>query len=130
VPYLHLDDKDEAVAAVAAAWAREFAVNGTFTACPAGMPGAVAVPGVPVRPQIGQGGPEQPVVPGTPELPPTAVTLAKARELDIIRLSKAAANKASQRAGFPEHVGWDGPARLFDALELKAWQDGKVKVLR
>jgi hypothetical protein len=134
VPYLHLDDKDEAVADAAARWAREYAVNGKFTRCPDWMPGAVAVPGVPGLPQIEQGGSDLGFVPGTcpvvPALPPTAVTLTKARELGILQLSKAAANKASQRPGFPDSIGWDGPARIWDALDLKAWQDGKVRVLR
>ena len=38
VPYLHLDDKDEAVAEEAVRWARDLAVSGTVALIPSDIP--------------------------------------------------------------------------------------------
>jgi hypothetical protein len=48
----------------------------------------------------------------------------------MLPCSLDAARKAAQRPGFPEVRGWDGPAALYAAADLRAFQESKVRVLR
>jgi hypothetical protein len=134
VPWLHLDDKDDQVAEEAVRWARDYAVSGTVAQIPTGpegIPPQLWPAGVPGQAHLairaGQG-PETASY-GTP-LPPQPMTLREACDQGILRMSLAAARKASQRPGFPRPMGWDGPAGLYDPDELQAFTDGKVRILR
>jgi hypothetical protein len=136
VPYLHLDDKDEAVAEKAVQWARALAVSGTVAQIPSGPEG--------VPPQLWPasviGGARLSIVPaqGAGSLrqtePETLISLRQAVAEEILKVGGVdplgAARKAAQRPGFPEIAGWDGPAALYNRSELREWQEGKVRVLR
>ena len=136
VPHLHLDDDDEETAEKAVRWAREFAVSGTVAQIPTGRDG---VPRELWPPSVlgqahqaitaGQG-------PGTwdighPGPPPLdLITLRRACVEGTLQCSLDAARKAAQRPGFPAVRGWDGPAALYAAADLKEFQDSKVRILR
>lgn len=133
-PHLRLDDKDEAVADEAVRWAREYAVSGVVAQIPTGptgVPRELWPPSVLGRDHraisAGQG-PESPRSTGTN--PPPLMTLRRACVEGILPCSLDAARKASQRSGFPEVRGWDGPAALYAEAELRAFQESKVRVLR
>jgi hypothetical protein len=99
--------------------ARELAVAGKVTPCPAGMPGRRAVPGE-TYPQISTA--DLPFVSETrPHVldGPALVTLSEAVELKIVSRSLFALRKASQRdPGFPERQGMRGLAGEYDPVEL------------
>lgn len=117
---------------VTEAQAREYALSGTVSPLPAGMPGApVQAGGRPVQAgtlalrsgeDLGfvpgdQGFSVATVSPGTP-----AVTLREAVEAGVLRMSLAAARKARTRsASFPEPVDRDGTAEMYDLAVLAAW---------
>jgi hypothetical protein len=133
VPYLHLDDKDEALAEKAVRWARELAVSGTVAQIPSGSEG--------VPPQLWPASvlghanlslvpAQDPETPRTRTESPVLITLRSACIQEILACSLDAARKAAQRPGFPEIAGWDGKAALYYQTELREWQDGKVRVLR
>jgi hypothetical protein len=138
VPYLHLDDKDEAVADKAVAW--ELAVSGVVAQIPTGPEGVPAalwpaavsadVLGAFSLPVAGQSVPESPRT----DEPAEMISLRQACAEEILQLGDrdplGAARKAAQRPGFPEIAGWDGPTALYYRTELIEWQDGKVRVLR
>lgn len=137
VPYLHLDDKDEAVAEEAVKWARELAVSGVVAQIPSGpegIPSQLWPASVVGRPQLSsvpaQGG-------GSPKDTrqiPAMISLRQAVAEETLRFTGrdplAAARKAAQRPGFPAVAGWDGQTALYYRSELREWQDGKVRVLR
>jgi hypothetical protein len=125
VPYLHLDDKNEAVATVAAQWAQKYATSGTLTVCPAGMPGAT-VQGVPVGRQLVRVGSEQPIVLGQGPVVPYPAGSATLREMADAGLFRTvdAARKAAQRNGFTV-VGERDRANLYDLNEIRAHITGK-----
>jgi hypothetical protein len=104
------------------AQAREMAMSGTVTPCPAGMPGSTAVPSGTAT-QIP--GPDVAVVPetGPPVLVPGGtVKLSEAVAGGVVSCSLAALRKASQRdAEFPARRGLRGLAAEYDAAELAAW---------
>jgi hypothetical protein len=103
--------------------ARELAVAGVVTPCPAGMPGIT----VPDRIALPVGGvPDLGVsVRHVPELP-LPVTLSEAvREGILTGRRLSAVQKASQRPGFPEPVGWRGNARIWDRTDLYAYAAGR-----
>ena len=135
-PWLHLDDEDEEVAEKAVRWAREYAVSGTVAQIPTGrdgIPRELWPPSVlgrdPLGISAGQGCPESPrTPPGSP--PPDLITLRRACADGTLPCSLDAARKAAQRPGFPEVRGWDGPAALYAAADLRAFQESKVRVLR
>ena len=137
VPYLHLDDKDEAVAEKAVRWARELAVSGVVAQIPGGPEG--------IPPQLWPAsvlGSQPPVIvagqvvetTGNGTDMPVLISLRQACAEDVFRLGSAdplaAARKAAQRPGFPEVAGWDGKTALYYKPELAEWQDGKVRVLQ
>lgn len=109
--------------------AREYALSGVVSPLPYGMPGApVQAAGGPVQAgtlalrsgeDLGFVPPDQGfsvsvVSPGTP-----AVTLREAVESGVLRMSLAAARKArTRRPDFPEPVGRDGTAELYDLSAL------------
>lgn len=132
-PYLHLDDKDEEVADKAVRWAREYAVSGTvaqFLTGEEGVPRELWPPCVlgqaPLAIDAGQG----PGSPGTGTGLPPLMSLRRACAENILKCSLDAARKASQRPGFPAVAGWDGPAALYSAAELKAFTERKVRIFR
>lgn len=114
--------------------AREYALSGRVSPLPAGMPGApvpaegrgpvqAGVPSWTAGTDLVISRPELRIVPGeavsevssgTP-----AVTLREAVEAGVLRMSLAAARKArTRRADFPEPVGRDGTAELYDLSAL------------
>lgn len=93
--------------------ARELALAGVVTPCPAGMPGAVSVGQRDLVPVA-----ELPVVPGTRT---GLVTLKQAVDEGIVSRSLLAVRRASTRTGFPARKGLDGLAGLYDPAELAAW---------
>jgi hypothetical protein len=131
VPYLHLDDKDADVADQAVAWARELAVSGVAAEIPGGDSGvppqllpASVLKDAPPSIAAGQGGMSN-------MTDPPVVTIAEAVSRRIIGPTKGAVRKArSRQDGFPEPVGErPGPGRpalLYNASDLKEWQDRKV----
>ena len=137
VPYLHLDDPDEAVAEKAVRWARELAVSGIVAQIPGGPEGippqlwpasVLGREAVPIEAGQGAGSPMD-----TPDLP-VMMSLRQALAEEVIKVGGVdpigAARKAAQRPGFPEIAGWDGQTALYYRAELIEWQDGKVRVLR
>lgn len=103
---------------------RELAVGGVVTPCPAGMPG-IAVPG---RIALPIGGSDLGMSQGhVPELPPepAGITLAEAVRENVWPGTLAAAQKASQRPGFPEPAGWRGNARIWEQSDLYAYVEGR-----
>jgi hypothetical protein len=118
--------RETQAAYVTAVEARELALAGTVTPCPAGMPGRVAVPGE-THPEIS--GADLPFVPETrPHVldGPQLVTLAEAVELKIVSRSLHALRKASQRdPDFPQRGGWRGNAAEYDAAEINLWDAGR-----
>ncbi|MGO9080385.1 MAG: hypothetical protein ACLQDY_15305 [Streptosporangiaceae bacterium] len=110
--------------------ARAYAVSGTVTACPAGMPCAQ----VPVtdKARIENPPADQPVViaQGPPVTGPgDAVTLAEAVALGITGPSLAAVRTARGRdAGFPSPAGHRGLANLYDPADLAAWEQARRAV--
>lgn len=140
VPYLHLDDKDEAVAEEAVRWARDLAVSGVVAQIPSGpagippqlWPASVLKDANLERPALEAGQGAETARNGTDM--PVLMSLRQACAEGILRLGSAdplgAARKAAQRPGFPEVAGWDGRTALYSKAELAEWQDGKVRVLR
>lgn len=136
VPYLHLDDEDEAVAEEAVRWARRMAVSGTVAQIPGGPEGVppqlwpvsvlqdanLALPAL----EAGQGAETSRTRTGTPVM----MSLRQACAEEVLTMSLDAARKAAQRPGFPEVAGWDGKTALFYLAELTEWRDGKVRTLR
>ncbi len=106
--------------------ARELAVAGTVTPCPAGMPGRRAVPGE-THEQVSS--PDQadvfktlPFVLAGPEL----VTLSEAVGQGIVSCSLHAIRKASQRdETFPRRRGMRALAGEYDPLQLAEWDAGR-----
>jgi hypothetical protein len=102
VPYLHLDDKDEAVAEEAVRWARDLAVSGTVAQIPSGPGGvprqlwpASVLRQAPLALPPGQGA-------GTPKtvIPPADLTIAEAVGDGIFgELDLGAARRRVNRAG-------------------------------
>jgi hypothetical protein len=92
------------------------------TPCPAGMPGIT----VPERIALPVGVPDLGVSDRhVPELPPP-VTLSEAvREGILTGRRLSAVQKASQRPGFPEPLGWRGNARIWDRADLYAYTAGR-----
>jgi hypothetical protein len=133
VPYLRLD-QDGPEGEEAVRWAREWAKGGKVALLPSGPEGIPLNLWPPdvlgqVLPHIGAGqepGTSLRTVPGSPPL----ITLRKACAVEILCCNLDAARKASQRPGFPPVRGWDGPAALYNATELRQYQEGKVRVLR
>jgi len=117
--------RETQAAYVTAVEARELAMAGTVTPCPAGMPGRVAVPGE-THTQIS--GADLPFVSETrpPVLDgPALVTLAEAVELRIVDRSLHALRKASQRdPDFPRRAGTRGLAAEYEPIELSNWDAG------
>jgi hypothetical protein len=123
VPYLHLDDKDEAVAEEAVRWARDLAVSGTVALIPSDVPEQLWPASVlgRERPSITAGErPEtRPSVPDSPP-PPVLLTLPEAyatgmfgeREYEAVR-------KAVQRARL-EPAGKRGTAHEYEIDDLHA----------
>lgn len=106
--------------------ARELAVAGTVTPCPAGMPGRRAVPGE-THEQISWA--DQPFVSETrpPVLDgPALVTLREAAELKIVNRTEGALRRASTRdPDFPQRRGWRGRAGEYEPAELAEWDMGR-----
>jgi hypothetical protein len=137
IPYLRLDDEG-AEGEEAVRWARSYAVSGQVALLPTGpegIPPALIPACVVGQPHFASLGavtagqePETPS-PGT-GLPPHPVTLREACDAGLLHMKLGAARKAAQRPGFPQPMGWDGPAALYDPSELKAFTEGKVRVLR
>ena len=113
--------------------ARQLAMSGTVTSCPAGMPGASRVSDVPGYEQIAAGGSDLGIVRDFGAIlgpPAGAVRLAEAVDAGLFS-SLAAAQKASTRdPAFPEPAGRRGNAFLYDISDLLTWQSLKVKVSR
>jgi hypothetical protein len=136
VPYLHLDDKDEAVAEKAVQWARALVVSGTVAQIPSGDEGVPPE----LWPASVLGRDHLSLVPAQDHGSlrqadsPEAISLRQAVAEGVLKVGGldplGAARKAAQRPGFPEVAGWDGPAALYYRAELVEWQDGKVRVLR
>lgn len=108
--------------------ARELAMSGVVTPCPAGMPGAVTVTGLPAL----DSGSDQPVVTVTDEPPalagPRMVELAEAVRLGVTHpdTTLAALRMARHRdPDFPASPGKRKLANLYDAAELAAWDAGR-----
>jgi hypothetical protein len=100
---------------------RELAVAGVVTPCPAGMPGIA----VPDRALIPVGASDLRVSQGhVPELAP-GMTLSEAAREGVWPGRLAALQKASQRAGFPDPVGWRGNARIWNPGDLYAYVAGR-----
>jgi hypothetical protein len=111
--------------------ARELAMGGVVTPCPAGMPGAVTVS----RQRVLAGAPDQSVqaVTVAPETAPAAatgrpVTLAEAVGLGIVhrRTTHAALKMARFRdPDFPADKGLRGTAKVYDPADLAAWDQAR-----
>jgi hypothetical protein len=109
--------------------ARELAMAGTVTPCPAGMPGAQgpAVTGTP-RPALGDSTAGQPCFPVTdgpmPVAPPGGmITLAEAVKAGILPMSLAAARAARHRdKSFPQPAGMRGIAHVYSPEALAAYR--------
>ena len=102
---------------------RELVLAGEVTPCPAGMPGARAVP-VSAMASL-SAAPDVPIVSETrPAVgqPGSRVTLSEAVQHGAVSLSLTALRKASQREGFPERKGLRGTAGEWDAVELAEWE--------
>jgi hypothetical protein len=96
-------------------------MGGIVTPCPAGMPGIA----VPDRTMVPIGASDLGVSQGhVPELP-VGMTLSEAVREGIWPGRLPAMQKASQRAGFPEPVGWRGNARVWDPRDLYAYVAGR-----
>jgi hypothetical protein len=116
------------VAYLTGAQARELAVAGRVSVCPAGMPSAGApLPAaqkqgeLPDRADVGNG-----TVSGPPERPavsaPEPVTLSAAVAAGILPMKLAAARTARHRdEQFPRPVAQSGLANLYDPVELGDW---------
>lgn len=137
VPYLHLDDKDEAVAEKAVQWARALAVSGVVAQIPSGsegIPPQLWPASVLGHAQLSPGAAQEPETVGHRTGPPVMIPLRQAVAEETLRFDGrdplGAARKASQRPGFPEVAGWDGKTALYYRTELREWQNGKVRVLR
>jgi hypothetical protein len=135
VPYLHLDDKDEAVATAAAKWARDYAVSGKLTRI-VQLPGMADLLGVPVVPGhqlVPYVAPDLDLSIETPPVVPTrphgSINLAEAVDARLFK-SLAAVRKERQRHrdDFPEPVGRDGPADLFSITDLHEYVARKAAV--
>lgn len=133
VPYLHLDDKDEAVADEAVKWARALAISGTVAQIPTGPEGvplqlwpapvADGVLGDPdfSRPSIPAGqGPvptgNDPITPARPD----PLKLSEIVDLGLVPgMTLDALRKASLRwDDFPEVDGHEGPANTYNPDEV------------
>ena len=101
--------------------ARELALAGMVSPLPAGMPGAAHLgrvrpfPGLSVRLSQANGANPQPVS--------GLVTLSEAVDQQIVRRKLHAVRKASQRPGFPAAKGLRGTARVYQAIDLVAWDE-------
>lgn len=103
--------------------ARGLATAGEVALCPAGMPGALRVPGT--AELVSVGAPEQGPSYGTGTEPPALpglVTLREWSDSGMSALSVDALRKAAQRPGFPPRAGWRGKAGEWDAVELAEWE--------
>ncbi len=138
VPYLHLDDKDEAVAEEAVKWARELVVSGAVAQIPSGpegippqlWPASVVSQNTGLSLVPAQGTETVGHRTGDPVMIPLRQAVAEETLRFAGRDPLGAARKASQRPGFPAVAGWDGKTALYYRAELREWQDGKVRVLR
>lgn len=108
--------------------ARELALSGTVTPCPAGMPGAVSVS----HRRVLVGASDQPVVTVTAPLPAAAggerVTLAEAIGMGVVhrKTTHAALKMARFRdPDFPADRGLRGTAKVYDPAELAAWDQSR-----
>lgn len=106
--------------------ARALAMAGEVAACPAGMPGRVAV-ATETREQVSS--PDQPDVSKTGPLVlagPELVTLSEAVDQGFVACSLHAIRKASQRDEmFPRRRGMRGLAGEYDPLQLAEWDAGR-----
>ena len=138
VPYLHLDDKDEAVADRAVAWARELAVSGTVAKIPIGGEYGVPLKLVPAsvlsgadfsRPVIEAGQGAETAKSGPIEtaeaLVPVKLSMMLEQGLipgmtaDPEGRNLAMLRKWSQRwSDWPERRGIEGPAHLYYSDEV------------
>jgi hypothetical protein len=135
VPYLHLDDEDEAVAEEAVRWARAMAVSGAVAQIPSGpqgvppqlWPASVRRRGDYLALEAGQGAETV----GHRTDMPVLMSLRQACAEEILRLGSkdplGAARRAAQRPGFPEKQGWNGSEALYSKAELTQWQDRKLR---
>ena len=147
VPYLHLDDKDEAVADKAVAWARELAVSGAVAKIPIGgeygVPLKLVPPCVLGEPKTERlaitAGPGPETLGTVPDDVPdaTLISLREACDEGTLKNDGAenglvAARKAAQRPGFPAIAGWasDGKTALYFRADLAKYREGKVRTLR
>jgi hypothetical protein len=101
--------------------ARELAVGGVLTPCPAGMPGIA----VPARVALPVGAPDQRLSYDSPPELPAGVTLAEAVREGIWGGNLAALQKASHRPGFPPKLADRGTARVWEQADLYAYVAGK-----
>jgi hypothetical protein len=99
---------------------RELAMSGTVTPCPADMPRMGAVP---AAPQLPATAPDVPVVVGQrPYLGPPPMSLREIAEQKVANRSLDALRKASTRHPlFPEPVGHEGQAALYDPVAVADW---------
>jgi len=102
--------RETQVAVSTGAQARHLATNGILTPLPAGMPGATATPSYTPAGQIASG-------------PGTEVTLSEAVRAGVLSMSLSAARTARHRdAAFPAPAGMRGPAHVYDARALAAYE--------
>jgi hypothetical protein len=113
--------------------ARELALAGTVAVPRPDMPCVGLPAGVPDLPAIGSAGPDHAFVSGQPPFvplgPPGAVTLREAFAAGLFPTLEAA-QKASQRPGFPAVIGQRGRAHLYDIGDLAALRSEKVRAGR
>ena len=147
VPYLHLDDPDEAVADKSVAWARQLAVSGAVAKVPIGgeygVPHSLIPACVLGEPQTERlaitAGPGSRTSGTVPDDVPdaTLISLREACDEGTLKNDGAenglvAARKAAQRPGFPGIAGWasDGKTALYLRADLVEYREGKVRTLR
>ena len=103
--------------------ARELALAGVVTPCPAGMPGALRVAG-PAVVSISGADAVLSQANGTNRRPVSGlVTLSEAVDERLVNRKLHAIRKASQRPGFPQPKGLRGTARVYQAIDLVAWDE-------
>lgn len=74
------------------------------------------------------------VLRSVPDLPPeppelAGVTLSKAIDDGILKISLSAARKASVRPGFPEPIGQAGTAYVYDPVDLMRWANNRPRAV-
>ena len=100
--------RETQVAVSTGAQARQLATNGVLTPLPAGMPGATAAPSYTPAGQIASG---------------AEVTLSEACKAGVLSMSLSAARTARHRdPAFPGPSGMRGPAHVYDAKALAAYE--------